>query len=109
VVFSLWPGFQHIKSDESSILFRLFSGCRLVNRDLAQHVNWYARKNSNKVTFPIGLNVSKVVKIGPLPVKVAVQGQYMPVHPDLFGQQWNLQFSVTPVIPKLVKGNILED
>jgi hypothetical protein len=72
-------------------------------------VNWYARKNSNKVTFPIGLNVSKVVKIGPLPVKFAVQGQYMPVHPDLFGQKWNLQFGVTPVIPKLIKGNILED
>ncbi len=72
-------------------------------------VNWYASKNSNKVTFPIGLNVSKVVKIGPLPVKLAVQRQYMPVRPDVFGQQWNLQFSVTPVIPKLIKGNILED
>jgi len=49
------------------------------------------------------------VKIGPLPVKLAVQGQYMPVHPDVFGQKWNLQFQVTPVIPKLIKGNILED
>jgi hypothetical protein len=72
-------------------------------------VNWYARKNSNKVTFPIGINISKVVKIGPLPVKFAVQGQYMPVHPDVFGQKWNLQFAITPVIPKLIKGNILED
>ena len=72
-------------------------------------VNWYASKNGNKVTFPIGLNISKVVKIGPLPVKFAVQGQYMPVHPELFGQKWNLQFGVTPVIPKLIKGNILED
>ena len=65
-------------------------------------------KNSNKVTFPIGLNVSKVVKIGPLPVKFAVQGQYMPVHPDVFGQKWNLQFAVTPVIPKLIKGNLFD-
>jgi hypothetical protein len=72
-------------------------------------VNWYARKNSNKVTFPIGLNISKVVKIGPLPVKIGVQGQYMPVHPDAFGQKWDLQFSVTPVIPKLIKGSVLED
>jgi hypothetical protein len=110
VVFSLWPGFQHIKSDESSILFAYFPAAGWsIGTSPNMLVNWYARKNSNKVTFPIGLNVSKVVKIGPLPVKVAVQGQYMPVHPDLFGQQWNLQFSVTPVIPKLVKGNILED
>jgi hypothetical protein len=72
-------------------------------------VNWHARKNSNRVTFPVGLNISKVVKIGPLPVKFGVQGQYMPVHPDVFGQKWDLQFSVTPVIPKLIKGSVLED
>jgi hypothetical protein len=60
------------------------------------------------LTFPIGAQVSKVIKIGPSPVKLAVQGQYMPVHPDLFGQ-WNLQFSITPVIPKLLKGNLLGD
>lgn len=66
-------------------------------------VNWYA-SNANKVTFPIGLNISKVVKIGPLPVKFAVQGQYMPVRPDVFGQKWNLQLAITPVIPKLIKG-----
>jgi hypothetical protein len=71
-------------------------------------VNWYARKNSNQVTFPVGLNISKVVKIGPLPVKFAVQGQYMPVHPDVFGQKWNIQFAVTPVIPKLIKGNLFD-
>ena len=70
-------------------------------------INWYA-SDGNKVTFPIGLNVAKVQKIGPLPVKFQVQGQYMPVNPSVFGQRWNIQVSVTPVIPKLVKGNILE-
>src|SRR5216684_2591498 len=54
-------------------------------------------------------NVSKVIKIGPLPVKFQVQGQYMPVHPDVFGQKWNLQFAVTPVIPKLITGHLLGD
>lgn len=72
-------------------------------------VNWYANKAGNMITFPVGLNVSKVIKIGPLPVKLAVQGQYMPVHPDVFGQKWNLQFSVTPVIPKLIKGTLFGD
>jgi hypothetical protein len=71
-------------------------------------VNWYARKSSNMITFPIGLSISKVVKLGPLPVKLGVQGQYMPVHPDIFGQKWDLQFSVTPVIPKLIKGNLFD-
>jgi hypothetical protein len=72
-------------------------------------VNWYAKKSSNMITFPLGLSISKVVKIGTLPVKFGVQGQYMPVHPDVFGQKWSLQFSVTPVIPKLIKGNVLEN
>jgi hypothetical protein len=62
----------------------------------------------NEITFPIGLNISRVTKIGPLPVKLQDQGQYMPVHPDIFGQKWNLQFAVTPVIPKLIKGEVLE-
>lgn len=38
-----------------------------------------------------------------------VQGQYMPVHPDVFGQKCNLQFAVTPVIPKLIKGHLFGD
>ena len=72
-------------------------------------LNWYARKSANMLTFPVGLSISKVIKVGPLPVRLAVQGQYMPVHPDVFGQKWNLQFAITPVIPKLVKGNLFGD
>ena len=70
-------------------------------------VNWYT-SGGNKVTFPIGPQVSKVQKFGRLPVKFAIQGQYMPVSPDIFGQRWNIRVSLTPVIPKLIKGNILE-
>jgi hypothetical protein len=72
-------------------------------------VNWYANKSSNLLTFPIGVSVSKVQKIGILPVRFAVQGQYMPVHPDVFGQKWNLQVIISPVIPKLIRGNVLEN
>jgi hypothetical protein len=70
-------------------------------------INWYA-SDGNKVTFPIGLNVSNVQKLGILPVKFQIQGQYMPVNPSVFGQRWNIQVAITPVIPKLIKGNILE-
>jgi hypothetical protein len=33
----------------------------------------------------------------------------MPVHPDAFGQKWNFQVIVSPVLPKLIKGNVLEE
>jgi hypothetical protein len=71
-------------------------------------VNWYAKKNGDMVTFPVGASISKVHKIGPLPIRFAVQGQYMPVHSDAFGQKWNIQVPVAPVMPKLIKGNVLE-
>ncbi len=72
-------------------------------------VNWYAPTSGNMLTFPLGASIAKVRKIGILPVRFAVQGMYMPIHPDQFGQTWQLQFIVAPVIPKLIKGNIFGD
>src|SRR5215469_191787 len=63
---------------------------------------------TNAYTVPIGIEVAKVMKLGPLPVKFSLAGQWMPVHPTDFGQVWNVQLSVTPVIPKLIKGNLLD-
>jgi hypothetical protein len=69
-------------------------------------VDWAADKDDN-VTLPIGLGVSKTTRLGPLPVKLGVEGQYMPLRPESFGQEFNLRFSVTPVIPALVKRDLL--
>jgi hypothetical protein len=71
-------------------------------------VNWYARKGQNMLTFPVGLGLSKVRRLGILPVRFAVQGQYMPIHPAAFGQKWNIQVVIAPVIPKLIKADVLE-
>jgi len=71
-------------------------------------VNWKAT-SGNAVTFPVGLGVGKVVKLGPLPVKFALEVQYMPVHPDLFGEKWNVQLKISPVIPKLIKGVLFDE
>jgi hypothetical protein len=59
-------------------------------------------------TVPVGLGLAKVVKLGRLPVKVQLAVQYMPVHPRISGQEWNVQLSVTPVIPKLIKGVLFQ-
>ncbi len=71
--------------------------------------NWRARDSSEVWTVPLGIGVSKVLKFGKLPVQFSVAGQYMPIHPENFGQKWNIQLQVTPVIPKLIKGNLLGD
>jgi hypothetical protein len=68
--------------------------------------NWRADSAGDVWTVPLGLSVSKVVKLGKLPVRIALAGQYMVHHPDVGGQKWNIQLMVVPVIPKLIKGNL---
>jgi hypothetical protein len=68
--------------------------------------NWKAEKAGDTWTVPLGLGINKVLKLGKLPVKVGLAGQYMLHHPDFGAQKWNIQLSVTPVIPKLIKGNL---
>ena len=69
--------------------------------------NWNGT-SGNVWTVPIGLGLGKVVKFGRLPVKIQLAVQYMPVHPRIFGQEWNVQVSITPVLPKLIKGVLFQ-
>ena len=48
------------------------------------------------------------MKFGKLPVRFALGVQWMPIQPDLYGQKWNVQLVVAPVIPKLIKGYLSE-
>jgi hypothetical protein len=64
-------------------------------------MNWEADQD-NRFTVPVGLGVGKLVKLGRLPVKIQLQGQYSVIHPDDYGQHWNFQLQVTPVIPNLI-------
>ncbi len=70
--------------------------------------NWKSDSARNVWTVPVGIGVSKVVKLGQLPVKIGLGVQYMVQRPDNFGQQWNIQLGVTPVIPKLITGALFD-
>ena len=69
--------------------------------------NWNNHAGSDW-TVPIGAGVGKVAKLGGLPIKFGFNVQWMPVRPDLYGQRWNLQLVVTPVLPKLIRGNLVD-
>ena len=69
--------------------------------------NWTA-PSEDVWTVPVGLGLGKVVKLGRLPIKINLAVQYMPVHPRISGQEWNVQLSITPVIPKLIKGVLFQ-
>jgi hypothetical protein len=68
--------------------------------------DWKADSAGDTWTVPLGLAIDKVLRLGRLPIKVGLGGQYMVHHPDLGGQKWNIQLSFTPVIPKLIKGTL---
>jgi hypothetical protein len=69
-------------------------------------VDWEAA-SGNRVAFPVGLQVGKVRKLGPLPVKFDVQVQYYAVRPQVNAPKWNLQFQITPILPSLIKRKVL--
>jgi hypothetical protein len=60
-------------------------------------VPWKA-DTDNSVTFPIGLGITKTVRIGGTPVKLRFEPQYSVIRPDDVGTAWNIRMQITPVI-----------
>jgi hypothetical protein len=59
--------------------------------------NWEVN-SGNHWNVPVGMGVSKTIKMFGLPVKLNVEVDYSVVRPDVFGTEWLLKFSFTPVI-----------
>ena len=70
--------------------------------------NWEADRGRDVWTVPIGAQVAKVHKVGKLPIKFTLGLQWIPIQPEAYGQTWNVQIQITPVIPKLVRGNLAD-
>jgi hypothetical protein len=68
-------------------------------------IDWKADQ-SQRFTVPVGLGIGKMVKFGPLPVKFTLEGDYMVVNPDDFGQRYGIRFQIIPVLPALFKGTL---
>ncbi len=61
-------------------------------------VNWEAG-SGNKLTLPIGLGYSNIYKIGPLPIRVAMEAQYSVVSPNNIGSDRSFRVVIIPIIP----------
>ena len=88
-------------------IWRLFPGQWQVGTAPNILIDWKA-DDDNKLTLPVGLGVGKLFKIGGLPIKFILEGQYAAIHPDDFGQRWNIRFTLTPVLPSLVKSPLFK-
>jgi hypothetical protein len=88
-------------------LFRMLPGAWQVGFTPNILINWRA-DGRNQVTFPLGLGVGRTFKLGGVPIQSTLEFQWMPVHPDDFGQRFNIRFVFKPVLPSLVKKPIFE-
>jgi hypothetical protein len=59
--------------------------------------------SDNKWSVPIGLTVAKTTKIGRVPVKFQLGGQYFVVNQEDYGPRFLLKLNIIPVIPALIK------
>jgi len=59
--------------------------------------DWEA-PSGERLTFPIGLGITKTVKWGKMPIKMRLEPQYSIIKPDSLGTPWNIRLQFTPVI-----------
>jgi hypothetical protein len=59
--------------------------------------------SGNKWNVPVGVTVSKMTKIGDVPVKFQLGVEYSVVSQDTFGQVAQIKLNIIPVIPSLIK------
>jgi hypothetical protein len=55
-------------------------------------------ESGDRWTVPVGLGVTKTVRVGRLPMKLRAEVHYSVVRPDSYGDAWNFRLQVTPVI-----------
>lgn len=61
-------------------------------------INWKA--SGDKTILPVGLGISRMIQIGPLPVEISIEADYSVVHPsDKPGSRWDFRVYFVPVIP----------
>ncbi|TGD74874.1 hypothetical protein E4634_06690 [Mangrovimicrobium sediminis] len=60
--------------------------------------NHEARNGDNKLSFPLGIGVSRTLLLGGRPWKFGVQYWHYVASPDDFGPDYQLRFNVSPVV-----------
>lgn len=89
--------------DFSNTQLELFAGAYLPNAwTIFTDSKWSYDWENDQATIPINLSVSKVTKIGNLPVKLQLGVDYFVESNDAFGQDWAINFSITPVVPNFI-------
>jgi hypothetical protein len=85
------------RTDIQYVARRQFPGAWSVGMGPTISIDWTA-DSGQRLTLPIGLGVTKTVRIGGTPVKLRFEPQYSLVRPDHLGTAWNIRLQIAPVI-----------
>jgi hypothetical protein len=85
------------QTDIQYVIRRGFPGAWSIGMGPTISVDWEA-SSGDKLTLPIGLGITKTIRIGKIPMKIRFEPQYSIVRPDDFGTVWNFRLQFTPVI-----------
>ena len=73
---------------------------RLTNKtSIGMAPNWRYDWEDDQLSLPIGIGADTLVKFGPLPVKVGLEGYYYVESDDDFGPKWQIRLLFIPVVP----------
>jgi len=61
-------------------------------------INWMA-DSRNRLTLPVGIGGTTLIKLGPLPVRVGAEFQWYPVTPEIAGPKYGFTLNFTPIVP----------
>lgn len=64
-------------------------------------IDWEADDSDDKYLVPVGLGIARSFKIGDVPMRVLVEGQYYAVQRDTFGPEWNVRVALGMFFPPL--------
>ncbi len=90
------------RTDIQYIIRRSIPGAMSIGMGPTVTIDWEAEPE-NRVTFPIGLGVTKTVRWNKTPIKLRAEAHYSLKKPEDYGAAWNFRLQVTPVIPSLFK------
>jgi hypothetical protein len=86
------------QTDIQYVIRRQIPGAMSIGMGPTISIDWKAG-DGNRVTFPIGIGITKTVRWGSVPIKVRFEPQYSVVRPDDIGSTWNFRFQIAPVVP----------
>ncbi len=66
----------------------------------------HAATDGNKWNVPVGLFISKTIRLGKTPVNIKLGSEYSVVSEDDFGKRWNFRLMITPVLPSFIQNAI---